>query len=182
MGVTRVFQIPHLFDRINVLDNVLTGMYRHDRYSIFDAILRTPRYRKANGRSVGKARALLALVGLTGKEELLAGSLSHGQKRLLEVIRAVGTNPKILILDEPATGLTQEELSALTSLIKLLATKGMCIILIEHNVQFLINLAEIVTVLQSGKVIAQGTPIEVQKNEKVLDAYLGRADFSKELG
>ena len=182
MGVTRVFQIPHLFDRINVLDNVLTGMYRHDRYSIFDAILRTPRYRKANGRSVGKARALLALVGLTGKEELLAGSLSHGQKRLLEVIRAVGTNPKILILDEPATGLTQEELSALTSLIKLLATKGMCIILIEHNVQFLMNLAEIVTVLQSGKVIAQGTPIEVQKNEKVLDAYLGRADFSKELG
>ena len=85
-------------------------------------------------------------------------------------------------MDEPATGLTQEELSALTSLIKLLATKGMCIILIEHNVQFLMNLAEIVTVLQSGKVIAQGTPIEVKKNEKVLDAYLGRADFSKELG
>jgi len=181
MGVTRVFQIPHLFDRINVLDNVLTGMYRQDSYSIFDAILRTPRYRKANGRSVGKARALLALAGLIGKEELLAGSLSHGQKRLLEVIRAVGTNPKILILDEPATGLTQEELSALTGLINLLATKGMCIILIEHNVQFLMNLAEIVTVLQSGKVIAQGTPMEVQKNEKVLDAYLGRADFSKEL-
>ena len=99
-GVTRVFQIPHLFERVSVLDNVLTGMYRRDKYNIFDAILRTPRYLKANSRSVAEAKALLSLAGMLGMEELAAGSISHGQKRLLEVIRAVATEPKILILDE----------------------------------------------------------------------------------
>jgi branched-chain amino acid transport system ATP-binding protein/branched-chain amino acid transport system permease protein len=180
-GVTRVFQIPHLFERVSVLDNVLTGMYRRDKYSIFDAILRTPRYLKANSRSVAEAKALLALAGMLGMEELAAGSISHGQKRLLEVIRAVATEPKILILDEPATGLTQEEMHSLTSLIRTLAAGGMCVVLIEHNVAFLMDLADIVTVIQSGKVIAEGTPQAVQKDERVLEAYLGNTDFSKEL-
>jgi ABC-type branched-subunit amino acid transport system ATPase component/ABC-type branched-subunit amino acid transport system permease subunit len=180
-GVTRVFQIPHLFERVSVLDNVLTGMYRRDKYSIFDAILRTPRYLKANSRSVAEAKALLSLAGMLGMEELAAGSISHGQKRLLEVIRAVATEPKILILDEPATGLTQDEMHSLTSLIRTLAAGGMCVVLIEHNVAFLMDLADIVTVIQNGKVIAEGTPKEVQKNERVLEAYLGNTDFSKEL-
>ena len=180
-GVTRVFQIPHLFERVSVLDNVLTGMYRRDKYSIFDAIFRTPRYLKANSRSVAEAKALLSLAGMLGMEELAAGSISHGQKRLLEVIRAVATEPKILILDEPATGLTQEEMHSLTSLIRTLAAGGMCVVLIEHNVAFLMDLADIVTVIQSDKVIAEGTPQEVQKNERVLEAYLGNTDFSKEL-
>jgi|UniRef100_UPI0040496073 ABC-type branched-subunit amino acid transport system ATPase component/ABC-type branched-subunit amino acid transport system permease subunit len=180
-GVTRVFQIPHLFERVSVLDNVLTGMYRRDKYSIFDAILRTPRYLKANSRSVAEAKALLSLAGMLGMEELAAGSISHGQKRLLEVIRAVATEPKILILDEPATGLTQEEMHSLTSLIRTLAAGGMCVVLIEHNVAFLMDLADIVTVIQSGKVIAEGTPQAVQKDERVLEAYLGNTDFSKEL-
>ena len=180
-GVTRVFQIPHLFERVSVLDNVLTGMYRRDKYSIFDAILRTPRYLKANSRSVAEAKALLSLAGMLGMEDIAAGSISHGQKRLLEVIRAVATEPKILILDEPATGLTQDELNSLKSLIRTLAAGGMCIVLIEHNVAFLMDLAGIVTVIQNGKVIAEGTPQAVQKDEKVLEAYLGNTDFSKEL-
>jgi len=180
-GITRVFQIPHLFERVSVLDNVLTGMYRRDKYNVFDAILRTPRYRKANSRSVAEAKALLALAGMLGMEELAAGSISHGQKRLLEVIRAVATEPKILILDEPATGLTQDELLSLTKLIRALAAGGMCVVLIEHNVAFLMDLADIVTVIQSGKVIAEGTPQAVQKDERVLEAYLGNTDFSKEL-
>ena len=180
-GVTRVFQIPHLFERVSVLDNVLTGMYRRDNYNIFDAIFRTPRYLKANSRSVAEAKALLSLAGMLGMEELAAGSISHGQKRLLEVIRAVATEPKILILDEPATGLTQDELNSLKSLIRTLAAGGMCVVLIEHNVAFLMDLADIVTVIQSGKVIAEGTPQAVQKDEKVLEAYLGNTDFSKEL-
>lgn len=180
-GVTRVFQIPHLFERVSVLDNVLTGMYRRDKYSIFDAIFRTPRYLKANSRSVAEAKALLSLAGMLGMEELAAGSISHGQKRLLEVIRAVATEPKILILDEPATGLTREEMHSLTSLIRTLAAGGMCVVLIEHNVAFLMDLADIVTVIQSGKVIAEGTPQAVQKDERVLEAYLGNTDFSKEL-
>lgn len=181
LGITRVFQIPHLFERVSVLDNVLTGMYRRDRYSIFDAIFRTRRYRKANGRSIEEAKALLSLVGLLDKQDLTAGSISHGQKRLLEVIRAVATEPKILILDEPATGLRHDELVVLKDLIIRLAKDGMSVVLIEHNVDFLMNLADVVTVIESGKVIAVGTPTEVQKDEKVLDAYLGRTDFSKEL-
>jgi branched-chain amino acid transport system ATP-binding protein/branched-chain amino acid transport system permease protein len=180
-GVTRVFQIPHLFERVSVLDNVLTGMYRRDKYNIFDAIFRTPRYLKANSRSVAEAKALLSLAGMLGMEELAAGSISHGQKRLLEVIRAVATEPKILILDEPATGLTQDEMHSLTNLIRTLAAGGMCVVLIEHNVAFLMDLADIVTVIQSGKVIAEGTPQAVQKDERVLEAYLGNTDFSKEL-
>jgi ABC-type branched-subunit amino acid transport system ATPase component len=130
---------------------------------------------------VAEAKALLSLAGMLGMEELAAGSISHGQKRLLEVIRAVATEPKILILDEPATGLTQDEMHSLTSLIRTLAAGGMCVVLIEHNVAFLMDLADIVTVIQSGKVIAEGTPQEVQKNERVLEAYLGNTDFSKEL-
>ena len=86
-----------------------------------------------------------------------------------------------MILDEPATGLTQDEMHSLTSLIRTLAAGGMCVVLIEHNVAFLMDLADIVTVIQSGKVIAEGTPKEVQKNERVLEAYLGNTDFSKEL-
>jgi branched-chain amino acid transport system ATP-binding protein/branched-chain amino acid transport system permease protein len=150
-GITRVFQIPHLFERVSVLDNVLTGMYRRDKYNVFDAILRTPRYRKANSRSVAEAKALLTLAGMLGMEELAAGSISHGQKRLLEVIRAVATEPKILILDEPATGLTQDELLSLTKLIRALAAGGMCVVLIEHNVAFLMDLADIVTVIKAAK-------------------------------
>lgn len=180
-GITRVFQIPHLFERVSVLDNVLTGMYRRDNYSIFDAIFRTSRYRRANSRSVAEAKALLSLSGMLEIENLAAGSISHGQKRLLEVIRAVATQPKILILDEPATGLTQEEMISLKSLIRSLAKAGMCIVLIEHNVAFLMDLADIVTVIQNGKVIAEGTPHVVQKDQRVIDAYLGNTDFSKAL-
>lgn len=180
-GITRVFQIPHLFERVSVLDNVLTGMYRRDNYNIFDAIFRTSRYRKANSRSVAEAKALLSLSGMLEIEELAAGSISHGQKRLLEVIRAVATHPKILILDEPATGLTQDELNSLKSLIRKLAKAGMCVVLIEHNVAFLMDLADIVTVIQNGKVIAEGAPHTVQNDQRVIDAYLGNTDFSKEL-
>ena len=180
-GITRVFQVPHLFERVSVLDNVLTGMYRRDNYNIFDAIFRTSRYRKANSRSVAEAKALLSLSGMLEIEELAAGSISHGQKRLLEVIRAVATHPKVLILDEPATGLTQDELNSLKSLIRKLAKAGMCVVLIEHNVAFLMDLADIVTVIQNGKVIAEGAPHTVQNDQRVIDAYLGNTDFSKEL-
>ncbi len=180
-GVTRVFQIPHLFERVSVINNVLTGMGKREKYTVFEAIVRAPRYVKASRANLLQSRALLALAGLLGKEDIPAGSISYGQKRLLEVIRGVATSPSILILDEPATGLTQDELESLTKLVRTLADRGICVILIEHNVQFLMDLAEIVTVLQSGKVIAEGTPSEIQKNEKVLDAYLGRIDLSKEL-
>ena len=108
--------------------------------------------------------------------------MSHGQKRLLEIVRAVSARPKVLILDEPATGLTQSELGNLHNLILFLKNEGLAVVLIEHNVDFLMGLADIVTVLESGKVIAEARPEEVRNDSRVVEAYLGRADISELMG
>ena len=181
-GVTRVFQIPHLFERVSVRDNVLTGMYLHERYSWIEAVLRLPRYLSSTRAEERQAAVLLRLVGLGRKGEIAAANLSHGQKRLLEIVRAVSARPKVLILDEPATGLTQSELEALHNLILFLKNEGLAVVLIEHNVDFLMGLADIVTVLESGKVIAEAPPEEVRNDPRVVEAYLGRADISELMG
>ncbi len=179
-GVSRVFQVPHLFDRVSVIDNVLTGMRIHEKYTWLESTLRLPRYVKETRAERRQARALLALTGLQTKEELSAANISHGQKRLLEIVRAVATRPRILILDEPATGLTQPEMETLHNLIVYLAGHGIAIVLIEHNVDFLLGLADIVTVLEGGRVIAEGKPDEVRNNPVVIEAYLGRTDLIEE--
>jgi branched-chain amino acid transport system ATP-binding protein/branched-chain amino acid transport system permease protein len=181
-GVTRVFQIPHLFERVSVRDNVLTGMYLHEKYTWFEAVLRLPRYVIANRAEEKQAAALLHLVGLGKKSEIAAANLSHGQKRLLEIVRAVSARPKVLILDEPATGLTQGELDALHNLILFLKNEGLAVVLIEHNVEFLMGLADVVTVLESGKVIAEDRPEAVRNDPRVIEAYLGRTDISELMG
>ncbi len=178
-GVTRVFQIPHLFERVSVSDNVLTGMNMHERYSLTEAVLRLPRYVKQNRDQQHQSDALLKIVGLQRKRDIAAANLSHGQKRLLEIVRAVSAQPKVLILDEPATGLTQSELKALHDLILFLKAKGMAVVLIEHNVDFLMGLADLVTVLESGRVIAEGEPEAIRNNPRVIEAYLGRTDISE---
>ncbi len=179
-GVSRVFQVPHLFDRVSVIDNVLTGMRIHERYSWLESTLRLPRYLKETRAERRQARTLLALTGLETKEDLSASNISHGQKRLLEIVRAVATRPRLLILDEPATGLTQPEMETLHNLITYLAGRGIAVVLIEHNVEFLLNLADVVTVLEGGRVIAEGKPDEVRNNPAVIEAYLGRADLIEE--
>ena len=181
-GVTRVFQIPHLFERVSVRDNVLTGMYLHERYSWIEAVLRLPRYLSSTRAEERQAAVLLRVVGLGRKGEIAAANLSHGQKRLLEIVRAVSARPKVLILDEPATGLTQSELGNLHNLILFLKNEGLAVVLIEHNVDFLMGLADIVTVLESGKVIAEARPEEVRNDSRVVEAYLGRADISELMG
>jgi len=181
-GVTRVFQIPHLFERVSVRDNVLTGMYLHERYSWIEAVLRLPRYLSSTRAEERQAAVLLRVVGLGRKGDIAAANLSHGQKRLLEIVRAVSARPKVLILDEPATGLTQSELGNLHNLILFLKNEGLAVVLIEHNVDFLMGLADIVTVLESGKVIAEAHPEEVRNDSRVVEAYLGRADISELMG
>jgi branched-chain amino acid transport system permease protein len=178
-GVTRVFQVPHLFERVSVRDNVLTGMRIHERYTWIEAVFRLPRYLSNTRAEQKQAVALLKLVGLGRKSEIASANLSHGQKRLLEIVRAVSARPRVLILDEPATGLSKSELVSLHEIIVFLKAHGLAVVLIEHNVEFLMGLADIVTVLESGKVIAEDRPEVVRNDPRVIEAYLGRTDISE---
>ncbi|GII86109.1 branched-chain amino acid ABC transporter permease [Sphaerisporangium siamense] len=179
-GVTRVFQVPHLFERVSVLDNVLTGMRMRESYTWIGATVRSPGYRRQDRAERAEARELLAFAGLASRADWLASSLSHGQKRLLEVVRAVATRPKVLILDEPATGLTSSELDALARLCRVLRERGLAVVLIEHNVDFVMGLCDEITVVESGKVIERGDPERVQSSPAVLEAYLGRPELIEE--
>ena len=180
-GVTRVFQVPHLFERVSLIDNVLTGMRLRERTGWLAAFLRTPRWRAEDRRLRAEARALLAFAGLGDRADTIAADISHGQKRLLEVVRAVAARPRVLILDEPATGLTSEEVTALDDLVRRLRDRGLTILLIEHNVAFVMALCDRVTVLAEGHVIARGTPEEVQDSPAVVEAYLGSTDLEEQL-
>jgi ABC-type branched-subunit amino acid transport system ATPase component/ABC-type branched-subunit amino acid transport system permease subunit len=179
-GVTRVFQAPHLFERVSVLDNVLTGMRMRERYTWVGAVLRTPGYRRQDRAERGEAMELLRFAGLGPRAGWPASSLSHGQKRLLEVVRAVATRPRVLILDEPATGLTHAEMAALARLCRALCNHGLAVVLIEHNVDFVMGLCDEITVIESGKVIERGVPEHVRRSPAVLEAYLGRPDLVEE--
>ncbi|WP_182909594.1 ABC transporter permease subunit [Microbispora sp. H13382] len=179
-GVTRVFQVPHLFERVSVLDNVLTGMRMRESYTWLGATLRSSAYRRQDRAERAEARELLAFAGLASRADWPASSLSHGQKRLLEVVRAVATRPKVLILDEPATGLTSTELDALGRLCRVLRERGLAVVLIEHDVDFVMGLCDEITVVESGKVIERGDPERVQSSPAVLEAYLGRPELIEE--
>lgn len=179
-GVTRVFQVPHLFERVSVLDNVLTGMHMRERYTWIGAVLRSPTYRKNDREHREEAMALLRFAGLEGRARWLAATLSHGQKRLLEVVRAVATQPQVLILDEPATGLTATELAALADLCRALRARNMAVVLIEHNIEFVMDLCDEITVIETGQVIERGKPEHVRSSPAVIEAYLGRPDLVEE--
>lgn len=174
-GVTRVFQEPHLFEGGTVEDNVLTGMYGWGRSGWLPAIVRTPGYLRAERERRQQVRLLLRAVGLESLVHLPASSLSHGQKRLVEVVRAVATRPTVLILDEPATGLTPADLAQLDRLLRTLREFGIALLLIEHNMGFVLPLSDRVTVLNFGEVIAHGTPQEIVDSPVVREAYLGGA-------
>ena len=181
-GVIRVFQVPHLFERVSALENVLTGMHLRSQQTLLTSALRMPSFLREERRLRQEGRALLELAGLGDKIDELAASLSHGQKRLLEVARAVAAHPKILILDEPATGLTSEEVRALAVLIRRLKDGGLTIVLIEHNVGFVMDISDRITVMEQGRVIAVGSPAEIQRNAEVQRAYLGGGDVVEMLG
>lgn len=175
-GLVRVFQVPHLFEKVSVLDNVLTGMHLRSKQNWFTASLRLPKWFRDEHALRREGMALLGLAGLADKADWLAGSLSHGQKRLLEVVRAVGAHPKILVLDEPATGLTTEEIGSLGQLMQTLKAGGLSIVLIEHNVEFVMGACDHITVFEQGHVIASGTPADIRSDANVQRAYLGGGD------
>ena len=175
MGIARTFQNIRLLGHMSVLDNVKIACHRHARYGLATALLRTPPFRRRELEIAERALSCLRLFGLEAWADEPAAALPYGRQRKLEVARALATEAKLLLLDEPAAGLNPQETAELAGLIRGLRDRfGVTILLIEHDMRMVMSLCEWVEVLDHGRVIARGTPQEVKSNERVIEAYLGR--------
>jgi len=173
MGIARTFQNVLLFGNMTVLENVMSGQHVRSRYGFFEAALRLPKAHREEESIQLKATKYLNLVGLGMFAQQDALSLPLGQQKLLAIARALATEPQLLLLDEPGAGLNALEKQALGELIRRLRDMGISILLVEHDMDLVMGIAEWIVVLDSGQKIAEGTAREIQKNQRVIAAYLG---------
>ena len=173
-GIARTFQNIRLFKAMTVLDNVKVGLHNQIRYNALTGIFRLPAYYEKEREMKGRAMSLLKIFGLDEEAKQLASSLPYGKQRKLEIARALATNPKLLLLDEPAAGMNPNETAELMETIKFVREKfGVAILLIEHDMSFVMGLCEHIVVLNYGRILAQGDPETVRNDPKVIAAYLG---------
>jgi branched-chain amino acid transport system ATP-binding protein len=181
LGIRRTFQNLKLFRDMTVLENVMVGLHTKTRAEILRAVIRSPGQRREEAWMAEESRRVLAAVGLSEYADLPAASLAYGHRRLLEIARAIAAKPRLLLLDEPAAGLNRTEAAELVRLIRRINENGVTIILVEHHMDVVMTACGSITVLNYGRLLAEGSPAEIRNDPTVIEAYLGRGDIAEQV-